>query len=95
MFHTLVNMKDWDKEKVVSFVPPDTEFEVMKYRCSDNIQIPFKVMSNVVEHGRTRLTVRPPARCAAPHAALPPVAVITSTPRSDRSEPCLVRGLDP
>lgn len=63
MFNTLVNLKDWDKDKVVSFVPPDTEFEVMKYRCSDNIQIPFKIVSNIVEHGRTRITVRssPPA----------------------------------
>jgi len=33
MFHQCVNLGRFNTEKVVSFVPPDGEFELMKYRC--------------------------------------------------------------
>ena len=32
-FHQCVNLGRFNTEKVVSFVPPDGEFELMKYRC--------------------------------------------------------------
>jgi len=43
--------------QVVSFVPPDGEFELMSYRCSDNIHLPFRVLPVVNEQSRTRLEV--------------------------------------
>jgi hypothetical protein len=33
-FHPCVNLGRFNAEKVVSFVPPDGEFELMKYRCT-------------------------------------------------------------
>lgn len=31
-------------EQVVSFVPPDGEFELLKYRCQEGISLPFRVI---------------------------------------------------
>jgi hypothetical protein len=58
-FHQAVNLGRYNAEKVVSFVPPDGEFELMKYRCQDGISSPFTVLPVVTEHGRTRVEVRP------------------------------------
>ena len=57
-FHQAVNLGRYEQEKVVSFVPPDGEFELMKYRCQDGIQSPFSVLPVIAEHGRTRVEVR-------------------------------------
>jgi Adaptor complexes medium subunit family len=43
--------------QVVSFVPPDGQFELMNYRTSDNIQLPFRVLPSVTEPSRTRVEV--------------------------------------
>lgn len=57
-FHQCVNLGRYNTEKVVSFVPPDGEFELMKYRCNDNISLPFRVIPVINELGRTRLEVK-------------------------------------
>lgn len=56
-FHQCVNLGRFNTEKVVSFVPPDGEFELMKYRCQESIALPFKVLPIINELGRTRLEV--------------------------------------
>lgn len=56
-FHHCVNLSKFASDKVVSFVPPDGEFELMKYRVSENVTIPFKVIAMVKELGRTRVSV--------------------------------------
>ncbi|CAL6323144.1 unnamed protein product [Bathycoccus prasinos] len=56
-FHHCVNLSKFSSDKVVSFVPPDGEFELMKYRVSENVSIPFKVIAMVKELGRTRVSV--------------------------------------
>jgi len=56
-FHHCVNLSKFASDKVVSFVPPDGEFELMKYRVSENVSIPFKVIAMVKELGRTRVSV--------------------------------------
>ncbi|KAK9805823.1 hypothetical protein WJX73_004276 [Symbiochloris irregularis] len=56
-FHQCVNLGRFNTEKVVSFVPPDGEFELMKYRCQDGIKQPFRVLPVINEMGRTRLEV--------------------------------------
>ena len=68
-FHQAVNLGRYNQEKVVSFVPPDGEFELMKYRCQDGISSPFTVLPVITEHGRTRVEVRP--ALAQPLAACP------------------------
>ncbi|MEW5318562.1 MAG: hypothetical protein WDW38_009776 [Sanguina aurantia] len=47
--------RDGSQSQVVSFIPPDGEFELMRYRCTDGISLPFKVLSAITEMGRTRL----------------------------------------
>lgn len=55
IFHQCVNLSTYEAQKVVTFVPPDGEFELMRYRCQDSISLPFKVLSVINEMGRTRL----------------------------------------
>ena len=52
-----MNLGRFNTEKVVSFVPPDGEFELMKYRCQEGIKQTFKVLPVINEMGRTRLEV--------------------------------------
>eukprot|EP00892_Ulva_mutabilis_P006462 jgi/Ulvmu1/4188/UM019_0167.1 len=60
-FSTIVRQSDWESRKSISFVPPDngnkSEFEIMRYRISDQVSVPFKVIPNIVESGRTRCSV--------------------------------------
>ena len=54
-FHPCVNLGRWNAERVVSFVPPDGEFELAKYRCTEGIELPFKATALMTEQGRLRL----------------------------------------
>ena len=55
VFHQCVNLANFDSERAISLVPPDGEFELMRYRISDGIKLPFKVLPSIRELGRTRL----------------------------------------
>ena len=52
-----MNLSKFSSEKTISFTPPDGEFELMKYRVTEAISLPFKVMPIVKELGRTRMEV--------------------------------------
>ena len=54
-FHQCVNLSQFQSDRIVSFTPPDGEFELMRYRVTDNLALPFKIISNVNEKGRTRI----------------------------------------
>mmetsp|Transcript_26144 Transcript_26144/g.46495 ORF Transcript_26144/g.46495 Transcript_26144/m.46495 type:complete len:422 (-) Transcript_26144:15-1280(-) len=54
-FHPCVNLGRFSTERVVSFVPPDGEFELLKYRCQEGITLPFRVIPIIKEYGRTRI----------------------------------------
>mmetsp|Transcript_38432 Transcript_38432/g.76984 ORF Transcript_38432/g.76984 Transcript_38432/m.76984 type:complete len:427 (-) Transcript_38432:427-1707(-) len=56
-FHQCVKLGKFDSDKAVTFIPPDGEFILMKYRVSENINLPFHVLPIVKELGRTRLEV--------------------------------------
>ncbi|KAL5168301.1 AP-2 complex subunit mu [Glycine soja] len=56
-FHQCVNLTRFNSEKTVSFVPPDGEFELMKYRITEGVNLPFKVLPTIKELGRTRMEV--------------------------------------
>ncbi|GJP53859.1 hypothetical protein CLOM_g12984 [Closterium sp. NIES-68] len=57
VFHQCVNLARFNTEKTVSFVPPDGEFELMKYRITEGINLPFRVLPLIKELGRTRFEV--------------------------------------
>ncbi|EAL68755.1 hypothetical protein ACTFIW_004107 [Dictyostelium discoideum] len=54
-FHQCVRLGKFDSDRTVSFIPPDGEFELMRYRTTEHINLPFKVIPIVREMGRTRL----------------------------------------
>ena len=53
-FHRCVKLTKFDADRTITFVPPDGEFELMKYRITDNITLPFKIVPIVEERGDTR-----------------------------------------
>lgn len=54
-FHQCVRLGKFETDRMITFVPPDGEFELMSYRSTDNINIPFKIKSSIKEISRTRL----------------------------------------
>jgi AP-2 complex subunit mu-1 len=54
-FHQCVRLHSFDSDRSISFIPPDGDTELMKYRITENIQRPFVVMPTLSELGRTRL----------------------------------------
>ncbi|EHB05555.1 AP-2 complex subunit mu [Heterocephalus glaber] len=47
-----------DSERSISLIPPDGEFELMRYRTTKDIILPFRVIPLVREVGRTKLEVK-------------------------------------
>ncbi|KAL1858801.1 hypothetical protein VTK73DRAFT_7798 [Phialemonium thermophilum] len=54
-FHQCVRLGKFDSDRIISFVPPDGEFELMRYRATENVNLPFKVHAIVNEIGRTKV----------------------------------------
>lgn len=53
-FHQCVRLGNYEANREIWFVPPDGEFELMTYRMSENVHLPFKVSPVVTVYGRTR-----------------------------------------
>ncbi len=56
-FHPCVNLGRYNESQILSFVPPDGEFELAKYRVTEGIRLPFKASTLMTEQGRTRIDV--------------------------------------
>jgi len=54
-FHQCVQLGKFDTDRTISFVPPDGEFELMRYRAVENVNLPFKVHAIVREVGTTKV----------------------------------------
>ncbi|KAJ2003395.1 clathrin associated protein complex medium subunit [Coemansia sp. RSA 2322] len=54
-FHQCVRLGRFDTDRTISFIPPDGEFELMRYRTTENVNLPFKVLPVVRELGKTRI----------------------------------------
>lgn len=50
-FHQCVRLGKFDVDRSISFIPPDGEFELMKYRTTQDVIIPFRVTPMVQELG--------------------------------------------
>uniref|UniRef100_A0AAQ4QUK2 MHD domain-containing protein n=1 Tax=Gasterosteus aculeatus aculeatus TaxID=481459 RepID=A0AAQ4QUK2_GASAC len=57
-FHQCVRLSKFDTERSISFIPPDGDYELMRYRTTKDIILPFRVIPLVREVGRTRLEVK-------------------------------------
>lgn len=54
-FHQCVKLGKFDSDRTISFIPPDGEFELMRYRSTENVNLPFRVHPIVNEVGKTRV----------------------------------------
>ena len=56
-FHRCVRLGRFDADRTITFIPPDGEFELMRYRISENVDLPFKIFPTITEEGKTRISV--------------------------------------
>jgi len=54
LFFRCVRLGKFDSERTITFIPPDGEFELMRYRVTAPSQ-PFRLLPNIVEQGKTKL----------------------------------------
>lgn len=57
-FHQCVKLSKFDSDHSISFIPPDGEFELMKYRTTKDINLPFRVIPLVKESGKNKMEVK-------------------------------------
>ncbi|KAL0576562.1 sporulation-induced protein [Marasmius crinis-equi] len=55
-FHQCVRLNDFDADRSISFIPPDGEFELMKYRATSNVKLPLRVIATITEIGTTKVS---------------------------------------
>lgn len=55
-FHRCVRLGKFDSERTITFIPPDGEFELMKFRVNTPSQ-PFRLIPTIQEESRTKLLV--------------------------------------
>lgn len=51
-----VRLGKFDTDRTITFIPPDGEFELMRYRVTAPAQ-PFRLLPNIVEDGKQKLLV--------------------------------------
>lgn len=56
-FHRCVRLGKFDADRTITFIPPDGQFELMRYRITNNINLPFKIIPSIQEEGKTRVTI--------------------------------------
>ncbi|KAL8796462.1 MAG: hypothetical protein Q9195_001136 [Heterodermia aff. obscurata] len=54
-FHQCVKLGKFDADRIISFIPPDGEFELMRYRATENVNLPFKIHAIVNEIGKSKV----------------------------------------
>ncbi|CAH1240240.1 AP-2 complex subunit mu isoform X1 [Branchiostoma floridae] len=57
-FHQCVRLSKFETDHNISFIPPDEECELMRYRTTKDISLPFRVIPLVREVGRTKMEVK-------------------------------------
>lgn len=51
-----VRLGKFDSERTITFIPPDGEFELMKYRVTTPAQ-PFRLLPTIIEESKTKLMI--------------------------------------
>lgn len=57
-FHQCVTLSKFESQHSINFIPPDGEFELMRYRMTKDVMLPFRVIPLIREIGRTRLDMK-------------------------------------
>ncbi|GLC40511.1 hypothetical protein PLESTB_000705800 [Pleodorina starrii] len=90
-FHQCVNLGAYEAQKVVTFVPPDGEFELMRYRVNEGVTLPFKVFPVISEVGRTKLEANVSVKSTFSNKLMAgPVVVLVPVPDNTASAKLLV-----
>ncbi len=61
-FHRCVRLGKFDADRTITFIPPDGEFELMRYRVTENVNLPFRLIPAI------QVRARPPALACSPAA---------------------------
>merc|ERR1712185_136191 len=56
-FHRCVRLGKFDAERTITFIPPDGEFELMRYRVTENINLPFKLLPAIQEMDKSHVSI--------------------------------------
>lgn len=57
VFHRCVRLGKFDADRTITFIPPDGEFELMRYRVNDNVNLPFRLIPAVQEEGQSKCSI--------------------------------------
>ncbi|KAJ3078594.1 hypothetical protein HK100_010665 [Physocladia obscura] len=62
-FHQCVKLSNFEETRTITFIPPDGEFELMRYRSTNTVNLPFRVNAIVDEfsddnHVNYKISVR-------------------------------------
>jgi len=57
-FHQCVKLSKFESERSISFIPPDGDFELMRYRTTKDISLPFRVIPLVREISKTKMDIK-------------------------------------
>ena len=52
-----MRLRQFDKDRSIAFIPPDGTFELMTYRVTENVNLPFKLFPIVQEIGKQKLEI--------------------------------------
>ncbi|KAK3068765.1 clathrin associated protein complex medium subunit [Teratosphaeriaceae sp. CCFEE 6253] len=53
--HQCVKLSNFTTDRTISFIPPDGSFQLMTYRATENVNLPFKVHAIVNEVGKSKV----------------------------------------
>ena len=44
-----MRLPKFDKERAITFIPPEGSFDLMTYRITENVNLPFNLLPNIRE----------------------------------------------
>ncbi|XP_059504237.1 AP-1 complex subunit mu-1-like isoform X2 [Stegostoma tigrinum] len=95
-FHSCVRLSRFENERVISFIPPDKEFELMSYRVTNRVQPYLFVEANVQRytHSRIEITAKVKGKfkerlTATDVAIIIPVPTDASSPKFSTAKGCI------
>ncbi|KAK9470577.1 Mu homology domain-containing protein [Dipodascopsis tothii] len=90
-FHQCVRLGRFDADRTISFIPPDGEFELMRYRAIENISVPFKVHVLVNQSSKTKIEYQLAVKATfGPKLFATGVSIVVPTPLNATNVVCRV-----
>ena len=58
VFHQCVKLTSFANDRAIAFIPPDGEFQLMRYRKTENVSLPFTISPMVKDVSQTKIEIR-------------------------------------